>query len=389
MHSDSTIYSLKPPKKRLAVFLDGTWNAVGTNTNVWRLRCLCESDCEDAAQLRYYDAGVNGVFGGGFGKGLSDNVREAYDWIVEHYEDGDEIFIFGFSRGAFTARSLAGLIATLGLLKPGGPLGADQLYSRYRMADTDRTIFRLRGGLPDTTKEEELLLKYSREAEIKMVGVWDTVGALGVAVPGLPGIGSAKFRFHHTGLRRPIQNAYHAVAIDEHRKKFLPTLWTVRTPPGQPPSPTRPISSVEQRWFVGAHANVGGGCQSDLLAQIPLRWMMRKASALGLRFRNDLDLDGSEALDSISDSYAEFLHGIYRFFSRRHHRPVGAVPRVGPDGTHTVVNETIDTSVFERWRTFSDYRPPSLVEWATRYGTDPDTLTYSVSATDPARPIAD
>lgn len=129
-----------PSFKRLAVFLDGTWNSVGTNTNVWRLRCLCaDQDADGVRQLRYYDQGVNGIFGGGWGKGLSENVKEAYDWLVDNYEDGDQIFIFGFSRGAYTARSLAGLIAICGLLRAGGALGVNQLYERYRHED-DRTI---------------------------------------------------------------------------------------------------------------------------------------------------------------------------------------------------------------------------------------------------------
>ena len=93
--------------KRLAIFLDGTWNSVDSNTNVWRMRALCASKSKDGQpQLVYYSIGVNGVLGGMFGKGLDENIRLAYEWLIENYNDGDEIFIFGFSRGAFTARSL-------------------------------------------------------------------------------------------------------------------------------------------------------------------------------------------------------------------------------------------------------------------------------------------
>ena len=169
------------PNKRLALFLDGTWSKVGTNTNVWRLRCLCADIGTDGIdQRRYYEKGVSGFWGGGWGEGLSENVCQAYEWIMDNYDEGDAIFIFGFSRGAYTARSLAGFIAMYGLLKPGGPLGVSQLYDRYRKADTSRTIYKLRGGLEDITLEEKWVLKYSRETAIKMVGVWDTVGALGV-----------------------------------------------------------------------------------------------------------------------------------------------------------------------------------------------------------------
>src|SRR4051812_43293723 len=122
-----------PAKKRLAIFLDGTWNAVGDNTNVWRLKSLCAPRPSDGVvQLVYYDIGVNGFIGGAFGKGLNENVTEAYEWLIDTYSPGDEIFIFGFSRGAYTARSLAGLIAKHGLLKAGAPLGVRQLYERYK-----------------------------------------------------------------------------------------------------------------------------------------------------------------------------------------------------------------------------------------------------------------
>lgn len=375
------------PRKRLTLFLDGTWNNVGTNTNVWRLRCLCaDTSADGASQLRYYDPGVNGVLGGGWGKGLSRNVCEAYDWIVDNYEDGDEVFIFGFSRGAYTARSLAGLISICGLLKLGAALGVDQLYDRYRRANTDRTIFKLRGGLSDPSLEEKWLLKYSREIHVKMVGVWDTVGAVGVPFFSIEGISSSTFKFHHTGLRAPIQNGFHAIAVDEHRPKFAPTLWTIRTPFGAQ-SRIRPIDSVEQRWFVGAHANVGGGNYSDVLAQIPLDWMMRKASERGLLFRRPVQLDGREHRGPISDSYKEFLKGAYSLICNRSYRPIGSSPAVKEDGTHASVNETIDASVFKRWREDETYRPENLSDWASAHAVDPSTLASSVYAAEPTRSV--
>src|SRR5215472_13674496 len=97
--------SEKPPKKRIALFLDGTWNAVGDNTNVWRLKSLCsEKSADQSAQVTYYEVGVNGFLGGAVGKGLSQNIMDAYEWLIEQYNLDDEVFIFGFSRGAFTAR---------------------------------------------------------------------------------------------------------------------------------------------------------------------------------------------------------------------------------------------------------------------------------------------
>jgi uncharacterized protein (DUF2235 family) len=377
------------PKKRLAVFLDGTWNAVGDNTNVWRLKSLCAPKTSDGVvQLVYYDIGVNGFIGGAFGKGLNANIAQAYEWLIDNYSPGDDIFIFGFSRGAYTARSLAGLIAKHGMLKAGAPLGVKQLYERYKRKD-DRTVWQLQrasalGELTDASVEEQWLLKYSEPINIKMVGVWDTVGALGIPFFSIQGISRQTFGFLHTGLRTMIENGYHALAIDEHRKDFAPTLWTVRKPtdPGAFTAPPRDISSVEQRWFVGAHANVGGGCESDLLAQIPLRWMMKKASIHGLAFKNDVDLDGDVLKAPIADSFGEFMKGAYSVFAKRFYRSIGGEPEQADDGTHTTVNETIDASVFERWNRDPKYRPPSLDEWAKRKHADIASLSRSVRADD-------
>ncbi|MGH6736740.1 MAG: phospholipase effector Tle1 domain-containing protein [Methyloceanibacter sp.] len=134
-----------PPEKRLAVFLDGTWNTVNHNTNVWRLRALCAKHSADGSvQRAYYDPDVGTLLGqkvrgGWWGIGINENIVDAYQWLIENYDPGDEIFIFGFSRGAYTARSLSGLISKC-LLRPGAPLSLDQLYGRYRRASEPRTI---------------------------------------------------------------------------------------------------------------------------------------------------------------------------------------------------------------------------------------------------------
>ena len=120
--------------KRFALFLDGTWNNINDSTNVWRLKSLCKNTAE---QKVYYSAGVGTqkgekLLGGMFGMGINEEVISAYEWLVENYEIGGHIYIFGFSRGAFTARSLSGFISKCGLLKLGSPLSLNQLYKRYR-----------------------------------------------------------------------------------------------------------------------------------------------------------------------------------------------------------------------------------------------------------------
>lgn len=239
-----------PERKRIAVFLDGTWNTLDDNTNVWRLKALCAQRGTDGIrQVVYYSRGVGTtvgekVRGGVLGVGIDRNVARAYEWLVETYEPGDEIFIFGFSRGAYTARSLAGFIALCGVLKPGAPLGTSQLFDRYRRGDERRTVRWLLaragdGTLTDASPEERWMATYAMPVSVKMVGVWDTVGSLGVPTtsPGLariPGLSRSGYAFLHTGLRLPIENGYHALAIDEHRAAFAPTLWTKKFREGVP-----------------------------------------------------------------------------------------------------------------------------------------------------------
>lgn len=366
--------------KRLALFLDGTWNDVSSNTNVWRMKALCASkDSKGIEQRLYYDEGVAGVRGGGFGQGLGKNILQAYQWIVENYEQGDEIFIFGFSRGAFTARSVAGFIAKYGVLSAGSPLGIGQLYMRYQQ-DEKPTLYELDGlvvaGQVTLTLEDEWIRQFCVHAHIKMVGVWDTVGALGIPVGSFEGISTKTFNWMHTGLRGPIQNAYHAVAVDELRKKFEPTLWTVKTSTNH----KRTIANVEQRWFPGAHANVGGGYFSDPLAQRPLRWLMSKAESLDLEFKRIPDQLDDVHEAKITDSHGEFLKGIYRWVSPSFCRRIGQ-GKVIVDGAESHnLYETIDRSVFERMQKNASYRPQNILEWAAHHGFDWETSNATIDA---------
>jgi uncharacterized protein (DUF2235 family) len=372
--------------KRIAIFLDGTWNTLENNTNVWRLKSLCDPNA--ANQIVYYSKGVGTAFGetvrGGVeGYGIDNEIISAYTWLTQCFERGDDIFIFGFSRGAYTARSVSGLIAKCGVLKPGAPLSIEQLYARYHRR-TERTINELLHGVP-VNLEERWIVKYCEPTKIKMVGVWDTVGSLGS-----PFASSrskiARYQFLDTHLRVQNEFAFHALAIDEQRRSFEPTLWTKTADNADPASaaPPRPLAQVEQRWFVGAHANVGGGYASDVLAQPPLEWLMGKAAALGLQFRNTYVPDGQSPMSPIADSFREFAHGFARFFTRRFDRPIGIDPEKGTTRTTERINETIDESVFDRWRGNPDYRPRNLVDWAELRDVDLAALTGARLARDPS-----
>jgi uncharacterized protein (DUF2235 family) len=379
-------------KKRIGIFLDGTWNSVETNTNVWRLRSLCaEEDGNGVRQLAYYDEGVGTargewLRGGILGYGLDRNVLKAYRWLVGNYNPGDDIFVFGFSRGAFTARSLAGLVARCGLLRAGAPLSVEQVFDRYRQAATPlyELEFQQRHGRTDFTRDERWLLDYSNRVPITFIGVFDTVGALGVPFGNIPGISSKRYQFLNTHLSIIYQNAYQAIALDEHRAPYDANLWTRYRP--KVPDPPNPAPhkepSVEQRWFIGAHANVGGGYREDRLAQIPLAWLVGRAQEHGMAFRFPVSIDGKELEDKVADSYAEFLYGAYKAitlgnpFYRAIGRPIHEVEK----GFVDTVNETIDASVFERWRRDPTYRPKNLADWAGSRAINPASIKNSVFA---------
>ena len=349
--------------RRLVLLFDGTWNKPESNTNVERLRRLiAPRDAAGNPQLVNYIPGVGvkrgiaHLLGGAFGYGLSGNVIDGYRWLCETWQPGDLLYLFGFSRGAYTARSLGGLIRKCGLLRcsaHGNVVEADvsAAYDFYR--DT--------GSKPDDPVAVEYRANHSTVVDIHFIGVWDTVGSLGI-----PGTASwfpfarKRYQFHDTELSKIVKYAYQALALDEHRADFAPTVWT-RNPftvkPGETPtSKKREQIEIEQRWFIGSHADVGGGNdrdgagrRPDPLPDLPLAWLQRKAIGAGL--------DGSELLppaDADSgmprNSYAEFMNGIYKEFKPPYDRRLG-----------TGVNEKVDGSVWQRWLADASYRSPSLV----------------------------
>lgn len=384
-----------PPRgKRLALFLDGTWNDARDNTNVWRLYGLCAPRGADGvAQPGYYDAGVGTRWsdrfrGGVFGFGLEENIREAYRWLITQFDgageapdgtakpDDDAVFLFGFSRGAFTARSLGGLIARCGLLWPGSSLSVEQLFDRYRRPDAPR-LSQLRAWRHDGVLAERLaplpgeqrfeaerLLEESRRIRIRFIGVFDTVGSLGVPLANLPGLSSRRMKFHDTVPSTSYDVLRQALAVDERRPDFAPTLWTE---PQQPFAPgQRP--DTEQRWFPGVHANVGGGYRGDPLAARPLAWMQAEAEKAGLHWRRTTT-PLPDLQQTIPDSSAECAFGAYEIVRRPVPRVIGAHP-----GQQAPMNEVLDAQLFERWRANADYRPLAVEGWARRRGLDPAAL---------------
>jgi uncharacterized protein (DUF2235 family) len=264
-------------------------------------------------QERCYIEGVGtGPFdrirGGLFGQGLEKVIRRAYRHITQHHRsDDDRIYLIGYSRGAFTARSLAGMIAKCGLLDA-EDMSSEKVFERYRNKKAPGLREMQTGEMPARTAEDRLVLERSRLVRIRFIGVFDTVGSLGIPA----GLGRfltrRKYEFHDTNLSGLVDVACHAVAVDEHRRQFEPTLWTdVPKPiPGHP-------TEVEQRWFVGAHGNIGGGGTSKPATKNPLsllarEWMVDRAVAAELVVDPpDAPLKGTEWSGPIHDFHKTAL----------------------------------------------------------------------------------
>jgi uncharacterized protein (DUF2235 family) len=351
--------------RRLVLLCDGTWSKPESDTNVERLRRLIATrDATGIEQRINYLPGVGvkpGIghwLGGAFGYGFADTVKQGYRWLCDSWQAGDELYLIGYSRGAYAARSLGGMIRKCGLLRRRGP----DAVSRREVAAA-YAFYRETTIKPSDPVAVAFRAEHSEETDIHFMGVWETVGLLGIPdVAAWFPFASARYRFHDTELSRIVKCAYQALALDEHRADFAPALWT-RNPATVPPGETctmkkREQIEIEQRWFIGAHADVGGGYAHDGAGHVPdplpelaLAWLQRKAMGCGLAFTAPF----MPALDAWTgvprNSYAEFLFGLYRLFSRPMNRVVGGA-----------INETVDDSVWVRWLADPTYRPPSLAQ---------------------------
>ena len=243
-------------------------------------RAVAGKTTDGIPQLVYYDTGVgtggwwDRYKGGAFGIGLSDNVKQAYTALGHEFRPDDKLFLFGFSRGAYTARSLAGLIGLCGIPK------------EDNLAEATERAFKIYRSKKRHAEAEAHCKKFSHTkgflrktpyTDVHFIGVWDTVGALGIPVGIFRGIGRSRFGFHDVTLGSHIAHAYHALAIDERRRPFTPTLWLAQNVASH--------QQVEQVWFPGVHTNIGGGYVDAGLSDRAFLWMCLKALDAGLGFK--------------------------------------------------------------------------------------------------------
>ncbi|MDX2229675.1 MAG: DUF2235 domain-containing protein [Leptolyngbyaceae cyanobacterium bins.349] len=334
--------------KRLVVCCDGTWNQLSRfPTNVVKLsQAVKPFDDKGIAQVVYYQRGLgtkwyDRIPGGAFGWGIDYNIKSAYEFLCFNYESGDEIYLFGFSRGAYTARSLAGMIYCSGLLARQYIGKVEEAYNLYRNRDIrpgsdTAKQFRADYGVRDAGEDQ---------ISITLLGCWDTVGSLGVPnlIPGISQLLNRKYQFHDTELNRKIQTALHAVAIDERRKVFDVT--PMRK------SLKNAKQLICQLWFPGGHGCVGGGTPEHCkLSDNALMWMVNTIAHLKLGLALDLNrLQACWEVDpTINFDNSPGILGLIGL----HDRPI-------LDGF-----EALDDSVKKRWRNRPDYRPANLRPFA-------------------------
>ena len=258
--------------KNIVVFSDGTGEegGRGNNTNVYKLFNLALD--RSARQIAFYDRGLGTGWrkatGNISGMGISHNIRACYEFIFENYEAGDEIYLFGFSRGATTVRSLSGFIHHFGILPKARPELIKEAYKIYKMSDLNEL---------ESAAKAFVSRHHTMWCRIKFLGVWDTVVALGVPLKLLnvviDKIWFLKHSFHNLQLSESVANAYQALAIDDERMIFHPQLWDAEIAEDQ---------SMKQVWFGGMHSDVGGGYSEHGLSDIALQCMIQMAEENGL-----------------------------------------------------------------------------------------------------------
>ncbi len=358
--------------KRLIVCCDGTWNTADQAsdgrpcpTNVTKVALsIAPVDSAGVRQCVYYHTGVGTsrgerLWGGAFGVGLSRNVVDGYQFLVDNYEPEDELYFFGFSRGAFTARSMAGLVRSCGILRRENARRIDQAWALYRSAaDHPR-------GVASTLFRQA----YAFDPPIHFIGVWDTVGALGVPVLGprwltpLMRRFNRRWEFHDTKLSTRVRGAFHALAIDERRAAFEPTLWHQQ--------PGAVGQELKQVWFTGVHCDIGGGLTDSSLSDIALLWMVARAREYGLEFLPEAFDDGGphemtpgESTDfRVRPNPTAGPHSSWTSFYRLVKpldRPIGAT---ADDDHHRDGLEYLATTAKQHYEAEPGYRPPALVTY--------------------------
>lgn len=336
----------------IVICADGTWNRPEEDlqkdfpTNVLTIARAIAPNSGSEKQHVFYDWGIgsyhNSVTAGATGRGIHKNILDGYRYIVQNYHPGDHIYLFGFSRGAYTVRALSGLINNCGILKR--PF-ANRIESAWKIYKSTAAKNHPRGDNAEAFRQS-----YCHPSrQVHFVGVWDTVGALGIPFSFM-GLFESHDEFYDTKMGSNVSIARHAMAIDEQRQDFEPTVWLPRDG-----------VDLKQVWFAGVHSDVGGSYPPDKntgfrIADIPLEWMANQAESAGLVLEPQLrtNLNGNVA----ANTHRSREH-VYRL-KRPLHRPLQ------DDAKPSLIHPTVR----QRYQADAKYRPPRLKKLVERHGWD-------------------
>jgi uncharacterized protein (DUF2235 family) len=360
--------------KRIVVLCDGTWNSpdIIDTTHLPELALALDTGPDqlvkyfsgvgvndDARFETFIGRGVNRLMGGATGWGLGAKVKAAYTAIAEVYAPGDEIYLFGFSRGAFTARSVAGMIRKCGISNDTSPKGIKRAFRLYRKtgarnhpdaAHIQKERVAISPRFATSKKDQDARLDIVPQVKIAYLGVWDTVGARGIPVALFGFVASLwnkRYQFHDMALSSLVASARHAVAVDERRKFFEPSLWDNMGRLNTNREETGQGAPYQQSWFIGDHAIIGGSAQTDALSRIPMDWVVQGAPALRYRSGKAPGRDGADhthATPRLVDP-----GGFYKLAQNL------LEWRKGPDN-----DADLHDTTRKRLRDVPDYRPGSL-----------------------------
>jgi len=338
--------------KRIIICADGTWNRPEVDvekdfpTNVLKFaRGIApkgyDKDGKEVKQIVFYDWGIGSyhdkLSGGSFGAGLEKNVMDGYRFLVHNYEIGDEVFLFGFSRGAYTVRSLLGLINNSSILRGSEANRIEEAFSLYKN--------------PDYSPKDDFSTNWRAEhavadrSVVTFIGVWDTVGAMGLPTSFF-GLIKDSHRFYDNKLGNNVIRARHALSLDERRDDFEPTIW-------QP----KDNVDLKQVWFAGVHSDVGGGYQKEddgsILSDIPMMWLIKEAKEVLLNFEDFLLVSNLNPKAKQHDEYKGFM------------RFLGEYQREIPNPEE--IKTWVHSSVKERYEN-SDYTSAPIEEYVKNHG---------------------
>lgn len=334
----------------IVICADGTWNRPEEDlekdhaTNVLKMARAIRPSLAGLKQHVFYDWGLgsyhSSISAGVAGKGIHKNILDGYRYIVQNYSANDKIYLFGFSRGAYTVRALCGLINNCGILKRGDAKLIEKAWRIYKSADKKNHP----GGVDAVQFRQDFC---HASQSVHFVGVWDTVGALGIPFS-LMGLLDGHDEFYDTKMGSNVTFARHALSIDEKRKDFAPTLWTPRSG-----------VDLKQVWFAGVHADIGGSYAPDKTtgnsaADLALAWMAKESKTAGLKIEPHLTQRLSDGLNATIHKSRQHVFRIKRALHR--------------DLVMSDIPTRIHPSVKARYEADTKYRPKKLKELVRSVG---------------------